>query len=47
MKRPKHLDVLKEHLKRLGATQTEGIEADDAVSILAAKEPDKYIIVHV
>ena len=47
MKRPKHLDELKHHLKRLGATETVGIEADDAVSIMAAKEPGKYIIVHV
>lgn len=47
MKRPKHLDALKEHLKRLGAVETVGIEADDAVAILNAQEPDKYIMVHV
>jgi 5'-3' exonuclease len=47
MKRPKHLDALKEHLKRLGATETQGIEADDAVSIMAHKEPNAYFIVHV
>lgn len=47
MKRPKHLDALKEHLKRLGAIETVGIEADDAVAMLNAKEPGKYIMVHV
>lgn len=47
MKRPKHLDALKEHLKRLGAVETVGIEADDAVAILNAREPDKYVMVHV
>ena len=47
MKRPKHLDALKEHLRRLGATETDGIEADDAVAIKNAQEPGKYIIVHV
>ena len=47
MKRPKHLDALKEHLRRLGAVEVEGIEADDAVAIKNAQEPDKYIMVHV
>lgn len=47
LKRPKHLDALKEHIKRLGAIETDGIEADDAVAILNAKEPGKYIMVHV
>ena len=47
VKRPKHLDALKAHLKRLGAIETEGIEADDAVSIKMNEEPGKYILVGV
>lgn len=47
MKRPKHLDALKEHLRRLGAVEVEGIEADDAVAIKNAQEPDKYFLAHV
>ena len=47
MKRPKHLEELKKHIKRLGAVEVEGIEADDAVAIELFKDPEKYIIVHV
>jgi 5'-3' exonuclease len=47
MKRPKHLDALKEHLKRLGAVETQGIEADDAVAMKMTEEPGKYILVGV
>lgn len=47
MKRPKHLEELKKHIKRLGAIEVEGIEADDAVAIELFKDPEKYIIVHV
>lgn len=47
MKRPKHLDELKKHMKRLGAIETDGIEADDAVSIEVHKAPNAYLIVHV
>lgn len=47
MKRPKHLEALKNHLIRLGATEVDGIEADDAVAIELFKDPTSYIIVHV
>lgn len=47
MKRPRHLDALKEHLRRLGAVAMENCEADDAVAIELTKAPDKYWIVHV
>lgn len=47
MKRPKYLDELKEHLHKLGAVETKGIEADDAVATLNHSEPGKYIMVHV
>lgn len=45
--KPKHLDALKDYLRRLGAVEIEGIEADDAVAIDNASEPGKYIIVAV
>ena len=47
MKRPKYLDELKEHLHKLGAVETKGIEADDAVATLNHSEPGKYIMIHV
>lgn len=47
MKKPKHLDALKDHLRRLGAVTVDNIEADDAVAIELAKDPDKYWVVHV
>jgi 5'-3' exonuclease len=47
MKRPRYLDELKEHLRKLGAIETKGIEADDAVAICNAASPGKFIVVHV
>jgi hypothetical protein len=47
MKKPKHLDALMAHLKRLGAEEVQGIEADDAVCMKAAEKPWDYILVHV
>lgn len=47
MKKPRHLDALKDHLRRLGAVTVDNIEADDAVAIELAKDPDKYWVVHV
>jgi 5'-3' exonuclease len=45
--KPKHLGALKEHLKRLGAVEVQGIEADDAVAIeLYNKGIEHYWIVH-
>lgn len=46
MKKPKHYEALRDHLVRLGAVVTEGIEADDAVGIEAAKMQDTCWIVH-
>lgn len=47
MKRPKYLEELKEHLRKLGAIETQGIEADDAVAILMTESPEKYVLVGV
>ena len=35
MKRPKHYEAIRKHLVDLGATQVEGMEADDAIAIEA------------
>lgn len=46
MQKPKHLEALKDHLKRLGAVEVQGIEADDAVAIESSKGIP-YWITHV
>ncbi len=47
MKRPKYLNDLRDHFKRLGAQETEGIEADDAVAIKMSQEPGNYVLIGV
>lgn len=47
LKKPKYLADLREHFQKLGATVTEGIEADDAVAIKMTEDPGKYVLIGV
>ncbi len=47
MAKPRHFEAIRSHLKRLGAEETEGQEADDAIAIEATKQRDKVFIVSI
>lgn len=45
--RPKHYDAIREHLQKLGAVKTQGIEADDAIAIRATELKKDFWIVSI